>query len=190
MISLKYKSEMQYSNTKALLYGVLGVGDFLNLAPVQPGSNPNGITDPQIAYNTIIAEPPGDIGVFNENLGGSYVQPNVNAVPTLQNAALRMFEPNGTEKASNAAYTAAELAGSVILMILLPRAKRCNGSVNRHRRTGSLDRWIRTIRPTCPWDWLRCVATSISRATPADLPALRCGQASTPPCSASIRKPR
>lgn len=128
MILLKYKSEMQYSNTKALLfqatfvgnYGVLGVGDFLNLAPVQPGSNPNGITDPQIAYNTIIAEPPGDIGVFNENLGGSYVQPNVNAVPTLQNAALRMFEPNGTEKASNAAYTAAELAGSVILMILLP----------------------------------------------------------------------
>lgn len=128
MILLKYKSEMQYSNTKALLfqatfvgnYGVLGVGDFLNLAPVQAGSNPNGITDPQIAYNTIIAEPPGDIGVFNENLGGSYVQPNVNAVPTLQNAALRMFEPNGTEKASNAAYTAAELAGSVILMILLP----------------------------------------------------------------------
>lgn len=127
MVSLSYKGELQFSNTKGLLFkatfsgncGVLGVGDFLNLAPYQGSANPNGITDPNIAYNTIIAEPPTDIGVFSENLGGSYVQPNVNAAPTLQNTALRMYEPNGAEKASNAAYTAAELAGSVLILILI-----------------------------------------------------------------------
>lgn len=128
MINLAYAGELEFNNTKGLLftatfvgnYGVNGAGDLLNLAPYELSSNPGGITDPALAYNNIIAQPPSKVGVFSESLGGSYVQPKKAAVPSLTNWGLQMYEPGGTEKATNAAYTAAELAGSVTLLILLP----------------------------------------------------------------------
>jgi hypothetical protein len=128
MILASYKGELNYGNTKGILfklafsgnYGANGVGDLLNLAPAQTTSNPTGVTDPSLAYNLILEQPPSEIGVFSEQLGGSYVQIQPNAVPTLQNFGLRMYEPGGAEKATNAAYTAAELAGSVLLIVLVP----------------------------------------------------------------------
>ena len=61
MISLSYQGETERNNTKGLLfkakfvgfYGLNGVGDLLNLAPVE-GDNPNGVTDPYNAYNMIL----------------------------------------------------------------------------------------------------------------------------------------
>jgi hypothetical protein len=127
-VALAYNGEAQYANTKIIFlkatftgnYGVNGTGDLLNLAPEELTANPNGISDPKLAYNLILAQPPDFIGVMSENLGGSYVQVKPNAVPTLQNFGLQMFEPGGAEKATNAAYTATELAGSVILAIPVP----------------------------------------------------------------------
>ena len=58
--------------------------------------------------------------VLNEDIGGSYVAIHPNAVPTLKNFGLIMYEPGGSEKATNAAYTASELAGTVLLIFFIP----------------------------------------------------------------------
>lgn len=128
MIIATYQGETEQANTKGLLfklafsglYGTLGVGDLVNLAPFELSANPNGVQDPKLKYNLLLVEPPSDIGIFSEQLGGSYTQPQPNAAPTLTNLGLRMYEPGGNEKATNAAYTAAELAGSVTLLVLVP----------------------------------------------------------------------
>lgn len=128
MVQATYVGSTEHNNTKGLLFalkftgncGVLGVGDLVDLAPFEQSTNPDGILDPSLDYNLILVEPPKNIGVFSENLGGSYVQLTPNAAPTLQNLGVRMFEPGGNEKATNAAYTAAELAGSVTLMAFVP----------------------------------------------------------------------
>lgn len=127
MVQATYAGEAEYNNTKGILvslkftgtYGVNGVGDLLNLAPVESG-NPTGVLDPTSSYNSILTQAPGNIGVFVEDLGGSYIQLTKNAAPTLFNLGVRMYEPGGGEKATNAAYTAAELAGLAKLLIFLP----------------------------------------------------------------------
>jgi hypothetical protein len=126
-VQLTYVGEIEHDNAKGLLfqaaftgnYGVNGVGDLLNLAPVELGVNPGGILDPKAKYNLILGAPPETIGVFSENIGGSYCQIKPNAVPTLFNYGLQMFEPGGAEKATGAAYTAAELAGNVQLVVMI-----------------------------------------------------------------------
>lgn len=128
MILATYDGEIEWANSKGLLfklafsgdYGQNGVGDLVNLAPYELSTNPNGVQDPKLSYNLLLEQPPSNIGIFNEQLGGSYTQPQPNAVPTLTNLGLRMYEPGGNEKATNAAYTAAELAGSVTLLVLVP----------------------------------------------------------------------
>lgn len=128
MIQATYAGSTEHDNTKGLLfklafsgnYGVNGVGDLVNLAPYEQSSNPNGILDPNVNYDLILVEPPQNVGVFNEALGGSYTQLQPNANPTLANLGVRMFEPGGGEKATNAAYTAAELAGSVTILAFVP----------------------------------------------------------------------
>lgn len=127
-VKLAYQSEWQYSNTKAIIfkatfvgvYGTNTIGDLLNLAPSQNGGLDGGVTDAGLSYYLILEQPPGEYGVLNENLGGSYVVINPNAKPTLANFGLLMYEPNGTEKATGAAYTAAELAGNVFLIFFVP----------------------------------------------------------------------
>lgn len=128
MIKLAYGGEIEYNNTKCIVlngtffgtYGVNGVGDLLNLTPSQNQGVDGGIADANSAYNSILELPPNIYGILNENLGGSYVGIKPNAVPTLTNFGLQMFEPGGTEKATNAAYTASELAGSVKLIFAIP----------------------------------------------------------------------
>ena len=103
-------------------YGVNGgVGDTLNLTPVQQGSNPNGVTDPKGIYglsiNGLPDVPPGN---FSESLAGGTVQPALGA--TLATCVLRCFAANGNELAQGAAYPppANFLAGQVTLEILMP----------------------------------------------------------------------
>jgi|WetSurMetagenome_2_1015567.scaffolds.fasta_scaffold112313_2 hypothetical protein len=128
MIQASYAGEVEYNNTKGILlklaftkfYGVNGVGDLLNLAPYESEQNPNGILDPKLAYNTIIGEPPEKIGVFNEDLGGYYIQLTPNANPTLVNLGVRVFAPGGAELNTNQAYPAAMLNGSATLEVFLP----------------------------------------------------------------------
>lgn len=127
-VSLAYQGETERNNTKGLIfkatltgnYGVNGVGDLLNLTPSQNNGTDGGITDPQFAYNLILDQVPSEYGVLNENVGGSYVAIKPNANPTLKNFGLQVFEPGGAEKATNAAYTAAELAGSLLLVFFVP----------------------------------------------------------------------
>lgn len=129
-VQLSYAGETEQNNTKGLLfkatftgvYGVKGVGDLLNLAPVGP-NNPGGVTDPNLAYNLILAEPPSPnkIGVLGEQLGGYYLQIQSNANPTLQNFGVRAYAPDGSgELATGAAYPAAMLAGQATLEIFIP----------------------------------------------------------------------
>lgn len=128
MIQATYAGEVEYNNTKGLMfkltfsgnYGGKGVGDLINLAPVQSGSNPTGVLDPNNAYNLILDQPPKNFGVLNTLLGGSYVGLNPNANPTLKNLGVLMYEPGGAEKDTGAAYTAAELAGSVLMVAFVP----------------------------------------------------------------------
>lgn len=128
-VQLSYGGEVEYNNTKGLIfnaaftgnYGTNGVGDLLNMAPYELTSNPTGVLDPNSTYNFILGIPPGDYGILNQNLGGSYCNIKPNAVPTLANFGLQMYEPGGTEKATGAAYTAAELAGSVKIIVFVPR---------------------------------------------------------------------
>jgi hypothetical protein len=123
-VQLAYAGEGEYNNTKALFftatfkgnYGVNGTGDLINLEPSQNNGADGGVTDPSLAYNLILTQPPKIMGVINEAIGGSYVAVNIPAKPTLTNIGLIMYEPGGTEKATNAAYTAAELAGNVTLV--------------------------------------------------------------------------
>jgi hypothetical protein len=127
-VKLAYQSEFQYANTKGIIfkatftgnYGTNGVGDLLNLTPSQNGGADGGVTDPNSSYYLILEQPPSEYGVLNENLGGSYVAVNPNAKPSLTNFGLLMYEPGGTEKATAAAYTAAELAGVVFLIFFVP----------------------------------------------------------------------
>ncbi len=126
-VQLTFRGEIEFNNSKGLIfdatftgtYGVNGAGDLLNLAPSQVAGD-GGVLDPQFAYNQPIEQPPNNYGVLNENIGGSYTGIKPNAVPTLQNFGLQMFEPGGAEKATNAAYTAAELAGRVKLVFFIP----------------------------------------------------------------------
>ncbi len=76
--------------------------------------------DPSGAYNNILQQPPAIYGPLNEDIGGSFVCIHPNAKPSLTNFGLIMYEPGGTEKATNAAYTASELAGSVKLLFAIP----------------------------------------------------------------------
>lgn len=127
-VKLAFQESIDHNNSKGLVfkatfsgnYGVNGVGDLLNLTPTQNGGTDGGITDPFDAYNQPIQQPPIIYGVLNENIGGSYTNINPNAAPSLTNFGLKMFEPGGAEKATNAAYTAAELAGSVLLVFWIP----------------------------------------------------------------------
>jgi hypothetical protein len=131
MVSLQFVKNFEFDNPSAILlkatftgdYGVNGVGDLLNLE-VESAANPYGITDPTSAYDLILASPTANVGIFSPNLGGSYVQikpPAAGTALTLQNLGLQMFEAGGAEKATNAAYTAGELAGYVLLLVLIPK---------------------------------------------------------------------
>lgn len=131
-VKLAYVSEIQYSNTKGIIlkatfvgnYGVNGTGDLLNLAPTQNNGADGGVTDPGFSYNEILEGPPSEFGILNEAIGGSYVAINKPATgATLTNYGLLMYEPGGTEKATAAAYTAGELAGSVLLMFFIPSSQ-------------------------------------------------------------------
>lgn len=96
-------------------YGVNGVGDTMNLA---------AIADPKLLGKTALLglAPTTPLMVLSESIGGSYVQPTLPAAPTLANFTMQMYEPGGAEKATNAAYTAPELAGFVLLGIKIPPA--------------------------------------------------------------------
>lgn len=128
MINLAYQSELQYDNTKFIIckatfvgnYGVNGTGDLMNLAPFELTNNPNGISDAAGNYNLILGALPSEFMIMNEDLGGSYVAVHKTATSTLLALGLIMYEPGGTEKATNAAYTASELAGSVLLGFGVP----------------------------------------------------------------------
>lgn len=128
MIQLAYDGELDFNNTKGLLfkatftgdYGVQGTGDLLNLTPTQNAGVDGGVTDPSLSYNEILAQPTTKIFVLNNNLGGYYSQVAPNAVPTLKNTGLRIFASEGSELATNAAYGAAITGGSVELLVLLP----------------------------------------------------------------------
>lgn len=127
-VALAYAGSTEQNNTKGLIfdatftgnYGTNGVGDLLNLTPSQNNGTDGGITDPKFSYFEILGQPPTDYGVLNQDLGGSYVAIHPNAAPTLKNFGLLMYEPGGAEKATNAAYTAAELAGKVKLVFWVP----------------------------------------------------------------------
>ncbi len=131
MVKLAYQSEIQYANTKFLIlkatvvgnYGVNGVGDLLNLAPSQNNGADGGITDPLFVYNHVLELPPNEYGVLNEAFGGSYLALVPNAVPSLTNLGMIMYEPGGTEKGTNAAYTPAELAGFAFLLVGIPNSQ-------------------------------------------------------------------
>lgn len=113
-------------------YGVNGTGDPLNLAPYSAGDNPGGFTNPlQIplpSWPLVLDKAPG---VIAEDLGGSYLNPHP-LVPTgetegVQNGLaldggtnLRVYEPGGAEKATNAAYTGGETGGNFLLELTLP----------------------------------------------------------------------
>lgn len=111
----------EQNNSKGLLfkltftgnYGVNGTGDLLDLTP-------SAVLDPNLKYNLILDQPPEVIGVENANLGGSYIALKPNAAPSLSNLGVQMFEPGGAEKATGAAYTAAELAGDATIVVYLP----------------------------------------------------------------------
>ena len=127
-VKFAYKGEVQYANTKGIIlkatvvgnYGVNGAGDLLNLLPSQNNGVDGGITDPSGKYDLIISNiPPTEFGVLNEDIGGAYVALHPNANPTLTNLGLLMYEPGGAEKATGAAYTAAELAGSCLLIFFV-----------------------------------------------------------------------
>lgn len=121
MVKATYAGEVERNNTKGLLfklkftgnYGVLGVGDLLDLSP-------GAILDPTLSYNLILNQPPSNLAVTNEPLGGSYIALLPNANPTLQNLGVQMWEPAGAEKATNAAYTAPELAGFAEIIVFVP----------------------------------------------------------------------
>jgi len=128
-VQLTYIGEIERNNAKGILlqatftgvYGVNGVGDLLNLAPYELGANPGGILDPKALYNMILGQVPAiPPGILVENIGGSYCQVKPNAAPTMFNYGLQMFEPGGAEKATAAAYTAAELAGNITLEVFIP----------------------------------------------------------------------
>jgi hypothetical protein len=128
MVNLAYVSELQYDNTKFIIckatfvgnYGTNGVGDLMNLAPYEQSTNPNGITDASAVYNLILGTLPSEFMIMNEDLGGSYVGIHKTATSVFPNLGLIMWEPGGTEKATAAAYTASELAGSVMLAFGVP----------------------------------------------------------------------
>lgn len=104
-------------------YGTNLLGDPINFAPYNPSTNPTGVLDPDGAYNLILARNPGRVGIFAQDLGGSYINGHnlKPAVPSLSNGwGLRMYEPGGAEKATAAAYTATELAGTATLMLNIP----------------------------------------------------------------------
>lgn len=125
MVQATFLGTIEHNNSKTLLfqlkftgnYGANGVGDLLNLAPYSP-ANPTGVLDPTCSYNNPIAQVPLAVGVFTDKLGGSWTNPAPNANPTLANLGIIMYEPGGVEKATNAAYTAAELAGFTTLQVV------------------------------------------------------------------------
>ena len=120
MVVLTYLGQNHRNNSKGLLftaklsgnYGVNGVGDPLNFTP-------KAIKDPKFAYDLVVDTAPESIGILNANLGGSYGAILPNANPSLTNFGLLIYEPGGAEKATNAAYTAAELAGTLTLEVFL-----------------------------------------------------------------------
>jgi hypothetical protein len=129
MINLAFKGTKEHNNGKALLflmtfsgdYGVNGVGDLLDLLPVEPGVNPNGITDPNGTYDQPLAQVPSIApDVNHEELGGYYCQIQPNAAPSLQNFGVRVYAPGGGELATGAGYPAAVTGGSAMLEIELP----------------------------------------------------------------------
>lgn len=127
-VNLAFEAPLSFGDSKGILlkatftgvYGTITVGDLLKLFPSQNGGVDGGVTDPFLAYDMPLNQVTPNIGIFGENIGGSYCQVKPNAVPSLLNTGLLMFEPNGTEKATGAAYTATELAGYVYLQVLIP----------------------------------------------------------------------
>lgn len=128
MVQLTYLAELDFVNTKGILfsakytgkYGVAGAGDLLNLTPSQNGGADGGIEDPKAAYYNIIEQPPIAFAVLNDNLAGYYTQIVPNAVPSLINFGLGVFASEGNELTTAEAYPAGVLAGSTILMFLIP----------------------------------------------------------------------
>lgn len=130
MVTLQYDGEIELNNTKGIFlkgklvgnYGTNLIGDLMNLNPTQNNGVDGGITDPNAAYNLILQQPTAKIFPIGADLGGSYLQVTPNAKPTLSNAGLRVYLPGGTEKATGAAYLAAELAGTFELLVMIPTA--------------------------------------------------------------------
>lgn len=129
MINLAFQGTKEHNNGKALLflmtfvgvYGANSVGDLLNLLPVEPGTNPNGITDPKGGYDQPLAQVPSIApDVNHEEFSGYYCQVQPNANPTLQNYGIRVYAPGGAELATGAAYPAAMTGGSAMLEVELP----------------------------------------------------------------------
>ena len=131
MITAKYQGEVDFNNTKGLLflltfsgfYGVSGVGDLLNLEPYDVSANPGGVQDPNHAYNSILSQPP-DIppAPISENLAGSYIQIAPNANPTLLNCGVRCFAAGGAEMNNNQAYAGTGFAAGQVLLLVFLRA--------------------------------------------------------------------
>jgi len=127
-VALQFVGTTEQNNSKGLIfkatftgdYGTAGVGDLLNLTPSQNNGTDGGVTDPGFDYDEILEQPPTIYGVLNEALGGSYVNILPNAAPTLKNFGLQMYEPGGAEKGTGVAYSAPELAGSVLLVFYVP----------------------------------------------------------------------
>lgn len=127
-VKLAFIDNTEQNNPKGLLfkatfegdYGLEGVGDLLNLAPVD-SENPGGVTDPSLSYNLILAEPPiVNPAVIGQNISGYQAQVTPNAAPTLNNFGLRIFAPGGGELTDNEAYPAELLNGDVTLMVFVP----------------------------------------------------------------------
>lgn len=121
MITATYRGETEHNNTKGLIFRLALTGDYgTNLIGDLIDLTPNKVLDPNLAYNLILTEPPNSEGILNANLGGSYCALLPNANPNLANLGLLVYEPGGAEKATNAAYTAAELAGYVDILVFVP----------------------------------------------------------------------
>jgi hypothetical protein len=127
-VKLAYAGEIEYSNTKCILltatfvgdYGTAGVGDLMDLNPSQNNGTDGGITDPNFAYNAILAQPPKIIGIINDNLSGYYTQVKPNATPSMTNFGLQVFASEGNELTTAEAYPAGVLAGNTTLIVGIP----------------------------------------------------------------------
>jgi hypothetical protein len=129
MIKLAYQAEREYNNAKGIIlratfsgnYGAQGVGDLLNLTPSQNGGLDGGITDPKAAYDHILGEPPNVIAILNANIGGYTASIKPNAVPTLTNFGLQIWDAvTEITTEAYASVSALIVAGYVDIEVLVP----------------------------------------------------------------------